>query len=201
MRKVTVGFLVATAIVLMGMASIASACPIKGKVVCTGTDIPASDVLVVLSCESGWCFDFGGPSADRTDYTDLLGIFGTDENGLVTMHLDGGFWSINLDPTLSIVCDSTTAGGIDLTATPFEADGPNCAPPPPPSADCSPGYYKNHPSVWKTVCASYYAPYTWQQIVTMLSAQDGATLADRDAAKAMLDACFGTAAASPCMDD
>lgn len=201
MSKVIARFMVAGAI-LLGATSIASACPIKGKVVCTGTDIPAENVSVVLSCVSGWCFDYGGPSADRTDLTDQNGIFGTDELGNVTMHLDGGSWSVNLNSSLTIVCDSSTQDGIDLTATPFEASGPSCAPPPPTPADCSPGYYKKHPGVWDTECTAFYSPLgDFNHVLWMLSAEKGATLQDRTAAKAALDACFGTAAVSPCLDD
>jgi hypothetical protein len=91
---------------------------------------------------------------------------------------------------------------------------PDCAtsefcktPPPPPKnpADCSPGFYKKHPNTWDDgVCAtgSYLVAGTQaNQLFLMLSAELGATAAQRAAAKNLLDACFETAEESPCEDD
>lgn len=81
-------------------------------------------------------------------------------------------------------------------------------PPPPPkkdTADCSPGYYKNHPNTWDDgICSEGDALTSGTQsnlIYLFLCAECGATKEQRDAAKDFLDACFVTAEASPCQDD
>lgn len=117
MRKVALAFL-AAAIGIIGTASVASACDVTGKVVCTGTTIPADDVNVVLTGVLN--------GSEGTVYSDL-----TDQNGIFFMHVGGGNFLVNLDPNLTLVCTGPT---IDLTATPFEADGPNC----PPVNQCTP---------------------------------------------------------------
>jgi hypothetical protein len=115
MRKTTMGFMVATAICLMGTATVASACPITGKVVCTGTTIPADGVDVIFTGYAG-----GGTGMTFSDIT--------DQNGIFVTHLYGGEYTVNLDPAATISCNGTNETGIDLTASPFEADGPNCPP-------------------------------------------------------------------------
>jgi len=79
------------------------------------------------------------------------------------------------------------------------------------TADCSPGFYKNHllnadprkrlcpiecPAVDITIGVEECAG-----LVLDLSAELGSDAATRAAAKAILDACYGTAEASPCEDD
>ena len=94
--------------------------------------------------------------------------------------------------------------GLGINPTPvllpdFQVDVPGCTPPPPAEADCSPGYYKNHPETWCTRCGYDAAACTAE--VANLSARGSESAAIRDAAKARVDACFGTAEASPCLDD
>lgn len=95
-------------------------------------------------------------------------------------------------------------------------------PPPPPkkvTADCSPGYYKNHPEEW---CSGYIGTggpndpdYPGSDLSKDCATGDGCTvflqqLDDhtpqfgrdiREGAKLFLDTCFVTANASPCEDD
>ena len=82
---------------------------------------------------------------------------------------------------------------------------PPCPPPKAP-ADCSPGFYKNHPEAWcDVVCPTtgtvLFTGGACDLLVTFLSVKGPGSEAIRDAAKAQIDACFGTAAASPCTDD
>jgi hypothetical protein len=77
------------------------------------------------------------------------------------------------------------------------------------TADCSPGYYKNHPNTWDAsaganACCTGQSTDTASQcglIAFQLCAECGATSWQRAAAKEFLDECFGTAEASPCRDD
>jgi hypothetical protein len=80
-----------------------------------------------------------------------------------------------------------------------------------PTADCSPGYYKNnlldgpHPVCTNGIDCVAGVPdlsaLDCADLVIDLSAELGSDKATREAAKAILDACFGTAANSPCEDD
>jgi hypothetical protein len=95
-------------------------------------------------------------------------------------------------------------------------------PPPPPkkvTADCSPGYYKNHPEEWCSTyvgtgspsdpdypgselskdCASYEGCTVLLEQLNNHTRRTGAGI--REGAKLFLDTCFVTAAASPCEDD
>jgi len=76
---------------------------------------------------------------------------------------------------------------------------PKCEPPKD-GADCSPGYYKKHPEVWCGIAITDPGDGC-DATVALLSAERGATRDERDAAKAILDAYYGTAANSPCEDD
>lgn len=82
------------------------------------------------------------------------------------------------------------------------------------TADCSPGFYKNR--LLNTDPRKKLCPITCpvasqgiigdvanecEQLVIDLSAELGSDAATRAAAKAVLDACYGTAAASPCTED
>ena len=79
------------------------------------------------------------------------------------------------------------------------------------TADCSPGFYKNnlldgpHPVCTNGIdCVGAQQDLTvanCEFLVPLLSAELGATKAQREGAKAILDACFGTAENSPCEDD
>jgi hypothetical protein len=101
----------------------------------------------------------------------------------------------------------TAALGLTLATAPALAGPPKKV-----TADCSPGFYKKHPETW---CASLGGPTTCPsdasrltptgeactELVRMLSAELGATKAERDGAKVSLDRCFGTGSKSPCEDD
>ena len=75
-------------------------------------------------------------------------------------------------------------------------------PPPKERVDCSPGFYKNHIEEWDTECAvgGVFPPggISATAFLALLSANMGATKAERDAAVAFLNACFEV---SPCDDD
>ncbi len=169
MRGIKRGLLVAVAVCLMGTASTAWACPIIGKVVCPGTDTPAEGVDVIFTAISGYAFENPTWCSPVSDVTDQYGEF--------AQHLCGGVYSVNLNPSVTLTCDLSTQDGIDLTATPFEGEGLNCAPPPPPEADCSPGFYKNRTDLW---CPNFSSTtftcqdgntYTCAQLVCLLSAE------------------------------
>ena len=85
---------------------------------------------------------------------------------------------------------------------------PKCPPPPPTkaTADCSPGFYKNHPETWcdvtcPTTGTVVFTDGTCDLLVTLLSAKGSGSSTLREFAKDGIDACFGTAALSPCEDD
>ncbi len=100
----------------------------------------------------------------------------------------------------------TAALGFTLVTVPAFAGPPKV------TANCSPGFYKNKPETW---CASLGGPATCPgdplratptgdactDLVEMLSAELGASKADREAAKLSLDLCFRTGSKSPCEED
>jgi len=165
---------------------------VTGRVVCTGTDVGVENVKVTLTYVGNPTFDY------------------TASDGVWAMHVD---WP---QRTYDVTLDLTLVGGgvVDMgtlyvpyavNPTPFvvpafEVDVPGCAPPPPPptTADCSPGFYKNHPETW---CDACFGGVGCDAIVNQLSARGPEGAMIRDAAKAEIDACFGTAVASPCVDD
>ena len=172
----------------------ASACNVQGRVVCTGTDTGVSGVGVTL---------------DRIGFGDTY-VTSTNENGFFFTHVAWRGWTygVTLDlgggvliPEDPVLCD-TSGTLIDIPA--YEVDAPTCGTPPPPpppppvTADCSPGFYKNHPETW---CDACFGGEGCALIVEQLGARGAGSAAIRDAAKAEIDACFGTAAASPCLDD
>ena len=80
--------------------------------------------------------------------------------------------------------------------------------PPPPkdvTADCSPGFYKNHTDTWDDgICCTGDALTSGTAcnvIFNQLNAQGPGSGAIRGTATDFLNACFVTAAASPCTDD
>jgi hypothetical protein len=171
----------------------ASACNVQGRVVCTGTTTGVEGVGVTL---------------DRIGFGDTY-VTATDANGFFSTHVAWRGWTygVTLDlgggvlvPEDPVLCD-LNGTLIDIPA--YEVDAPACGTPPPPppppvTADCSPGFYKNHPETW---CDACFAGVGCAQIVEELSSKGAGSAAIRDAAKASIDACFGTAAASPCVDD
>jgi hypothetical protein len=184
------GLLVAVAVCLMGTASTAWACPVTGKVVCPGTTAPAQGVEVIFTAISGYAFENPFYCSPVSDVTDEFGIF----DG----HLCGGVYSVNLDPLVTVTCDGSSEGGIDLTGTPFEGEGLNCAPPPPPEADCSPGFYKKNTDAW---CPNFSSTtftcqdgnvYTCAELVCLLSAEPPcrSNAIERAFAKGCLDSKF-----------
>jgi hypothetical protein len=112
--------------------------------------------------------------------------------------------------------------GLTLAAGSASAGEPctkDCEPPPKVTADCSPGYYKNHPEEW---CNGYIGDgspsdpdYPGSELSKACASGLGCTVllrqlknhtpvvgADiREGAKLYLDTCFGTAELSPCEDD
>jgi len=79
-------------------------------------------------------------------------------------------------------------------------------PPPKVTADCSPGYYKNHPEAWCGVtCPAtgtvQFTGATCDLLLDQLNTHGPGGAAIREDAKGRIDACFGTAVASPCEDD
>lgn len=114
--------------------------------------------------------------------------------------------SLIATPAFAQVCDIC-----DPKGKCYEPD--KCEPPPKKGADCSPGYYKNHISAWcdpgdtqptvdTIACGGIIGTVTCQDLVDdWLDASQGNPVSEREAAKACLDAMFGSAEASPCEDD
>jgi hypothetical protein len=190
MTAILRGFLAVMVVCSLGWST-ASACDVKGKVVCTGTDTGVPGVGVTL--------DRIGFGDTYVTTTDALGFFSTHVAWRgwtygVTLDLGGGL----IVPESPVLCD-TSGTLIDIPA--YEVDAPACGTPPPPpptTADCSPGFYKNHPETW---CDACFGGEGCALIVEQLGARGSGSAAVREAAKAAIDACFGTAAASPCVDD
>ena len=80
-----------------------------------------------------------------------------------------------------------------------------CPPPKDGTADCSPGYYKNHPNTWDDgICCAGDALTSGTECNTIfvgLNAHGPGSGAIRGFFADLLNACFGTAADSPCTDD
>ncbi len=82
---------------------------------------------------------------------------------------------------------------------------PKC-PPKKNTADCSPGYYKNHPEAWcdvtcPTTNTVQFTGTACTLLLEALGAKGPGSEFIRGFAKDTIDACFGTAEASPCTDD
>lgn len=78
------------------------------------------------------------------------------------------------------------------------------------TADCSPGYYKNHPEQWCSDNPDFPASNLSRncasgadcgELIDQLRARGSGSEAVRNAAKGVLDTCFGTNENSPCEDD
>ncbi len=183
--------LMVAAACLLGGATAAWACPVDGRVVCTGTDVGVPNVTVTLTAEVA-----GVPGGSGlTGETGAFEVHLWQNYGYVaTLDLGGGL--VVTMPGLVFCPDWPTL------LPPWEVDAPFCGTPPPPpvtSADCSPGYYKNHPEAWCTQCG--YDVQGCAYMIGELSAKGTSGAVRRDSAKALIDACFGTAALSPCVDD
>lgn len=78
------------------------------------------------------------------------------------------------------------------------------------TADCSPGYYKNHPEEWCSSNPGYPGSNLSEncasgadcgELIDQLRTRGPGSEAVRNAAKGVLDTCFGTNTNSPCEDD
>ena len=177
------GILAAAAVSVMTWGTAAWACYVQGAVVCVGTLAPVSGVTVTLTGDGGTV------SAD------------TGESGSFTSFVAPGTYSSSLD--LTAAGDGILDLGAAFCGEPtwqvdfgvIEVDAPGCGPV---TADCSPGFYKNHPETW---CDQCFGGEGCDLLVSQLSTRGAESAATREAAKAAIDACFGTAEASPCVDD
>lgn len=197
MRALKWGVLVAA----MAWAGLASAWWVDGTVVCQGTTQAVANVE--LSFTQGSFVYPAGP---------------TDQFGWFTFHIEQdagqiGMWDVALTyggvtvQGAPVFIDGPPAYGVPFTLAPIEVDAslvPECGgepppppPPPPKAADCSPGYYKNHPAAWCGPCD--FSAEKCSALLQGLTTRGSSGA--REAAKAEIDACFGTAAASPCLDD
>jgi hypothetical protein len=82
-----------------------------------------------------------------------------------------------------------------------EKTPPPPPPPPPSDAECSPGYWKNHPETWQGICCTEATDPTCSALLSNLRAQGPGSGAIREAAAEFLDECFGSGEATPCTDD
>jgi hypothetical protein len=192
MKTVIRRALVVTVAILFGAASAAWACPVKGSVVCKGTTTGVPNVVVSFTAE-------GAPSASgATDATGLFDAYLEWAGVTYSVTLDLGAGVLVSEPAVTCVGDAITLAAYEVEAS--SCGTPPPPPPPPPSgADCSPGYYKNHVGAWCSPCGFTSVECAW--LVQELTAKGTNGSARRDFAKAQIDACFGTAAASPCTDD
>jgi len=74
-------------------------------------------------------------------------------------------------------------------------------PPPKADAECSPGYWKNHPETWVGFCCNTDDDPTCSALQSALQAQGPGSGVIREGAAEFLDACFGSAEETPCTDD
>lgn len=188
MRAVKASFFAATMVCLLG-ASAAWACETSGKFVCsTDTSIGIGGLPVTISS----LYETVNATTCNDASVCEVGTFSTH----VTYAADYA-----LDPSGAVAyCgapDYLINYGMILVDDPVQCPGDK-------PANCSPGYYKSPKGklTWDTECAEFYAPLgDYAHVLWMLSAEEGAGLTDRAAAKAALDACFGTASNSPCEYD
>jgi hypothetical protein len=184
--------LVVTVAILLGGATAAWACPVEGRVVCQGTDTGVPNVWVYFSAQ-------GAPGASGA----------TGDTGAFSSYLEwpGVTYAVTLDLGDGVLVSEppVTCLGDAITIPTYSVEAAFCGTPPPPPpppetpADCSPGYYKNHVDAWCSPCGFTSVDCAW--LVGELTAKGSNGAARRDFAKAQIDACFGTAAASPCTDD
>lgn len=184
MRKPIRGAMAALLACAALSASEALACDVTGALVCTGTATGVADTTVSLTIGSE-------TYTGTTDGSGNLVPFHVPYAGTydVAIYL-GGVWVSAGTATCG------EAGGWVINLGTLPVDAPVCAPPP--TADCSPGFYKNHPETW---CGACFGGNGCDALLTDLAARGADSSALRDGAKAQIDACFGTAAASPCVDD
>lgn len=192
MGRTRMGFAAAALMCLLG-AGLARASDVQGSVVCTdgAPGIPGVGVI----------FSYGGWYTAETT---------TDASGGFYLHVNYPYQtysvSLDLDPASSAdalvpvgdVYIGFVGVGVPVVLDPFGVDAPMCVEPPPVTADCSPGYYKNHPETW---CDGCFGGEGCDFLLGQLAAGGPGSAAVREAAKALIDACFVTAEASPCTDD
>lgn len=109
--------LAAVAAFILGAASIASACPVTGKVVCKGTEVGIAGVVVTMV------------HTDGTVYTAT-----TDAGGAFTEGIYGGTWDVSLDLGVAgggTVAEPpmTCATGVVLSLPTYEVEAPWCGTP------------------------------------------------------------------------
>jgi uncharacterized protein (TIGR03382 family) len=168
---------------LMGAASVASACPIAGKVVCdTNSSLGVSGVTVLVTRLFGQV----GPYTFTT--SDAVGHVG-EYSGYLEMT---GTYELEVGSTkVTVRCEPGAAVYVpDIAVT-----DPSCGG----GADCSPGFYKNHETAWcpagseaaaSGIVCQDEATYTCDQLVCLLSAEPPCKSKEpeRAFAKACLDA-------------
>lgn len=185
----------AVAVALLGVASVAWACPVSGRVVCTNTDTGVAGVGVTIQTDAE-----GVPV-----FTAITGETGAFETP--TELWAGYTYAVTLDLGEGVLVTepAATCVGNAIALPTYQVDAAVCGTPPPPppppaaGADCSPGYYKNHPEMWCSQCG--YDAVGCTYMIGELTAKGATGAGRRDFAKAQIDACFGTAAKSPCTDD
>lgn len=182
MRAIRTGLFAALTMGLMGIGTTAWACQVDGLVLCASDQKTAVSGVDVTFTPVG-----GGEIISAT--SDIWGYY-------VTHIAVSTTYDVNL-LAVDAVCD--TEGTAITLPTILVDDALQCpGTPPPAGADCSPGYYKNHPETWCVQCG--FASVCGQ-MVSDLSARGPGSAEIRDAAKALIDACFVTADRSPCSDD
>lgn len=183
------GILAAILAGVMGTATAAWACDVQGKVVCASTGAGVANVKVTLNV--GW----GDPFVAYTDGNGDFSMHVWYVNTTYTVTLDLTNAGVTGDASLVIEPSVTCNANADpIAGLAYGVTVPGCDA----SADCSQGFYKNHPETWCDYC---FAGVGCTSLVEQLSTRGAESAAIRDAAKAQIDACFGTAEASPCTDD
>lgn len=179
MKKLIRGVLAVLVASVALSATEAFACDVSGVVVCDGNAVQGV-TLRIGSQDFAMTVD-GGAVSGHVAYAgtyDVIVVIGGVEyaQGTATCGA-GGIWSIDLGT--------------------LQVDAPVCVPV---TADCSPGFYKNHPETWcgADLC---FSGEKCDELLQALASRGADSAGTREGAKGELDACFGTAQASPCVDD
>jgi hypothetical protein len=170
-------------------ATAAQACDCTGSVVCASTGAPISGVAVTFSPLPYGGAQFSATTDASGNFSVEVGWVGFDYGATLDLSAAGGASSSFEQPAACAYAGETVA----IPA--YQVVVPGCSA----NADCSPGYYKNHPETWCGTCSIGSA--TCAEVLGDLSTRGPGSDAVRAAAKGMLDACFGTAESSPCVDD
>lgn len=100
--------------------------------------------------------------------------------------------------SLTFVAVPAFAQKCDPTKSKCELPPPS---PPKDGAECSPGYWKNHPEEWVGICCDDGSNPSCSTLQSSLEAKGGSGAPLREGASEYLDACFGSAEETPCTDD